>query len=483
MSDQTDINRGFLKEKLGSYQANPPEKVWDAISGQISNGRKRRGMYILLLATAASIALTITLGIHFFGSDMPRKQSLVDEPGVETEAPFKEGQETQAEQAAVSTQDEEKTKQFEEEESPEAQPALAMQLIDKKDVVTDQTGDSEVVKVEEQGRQAEQMEESAQLEESEQLEESVLVQEAELADENDAGNDPEAETQPEPASDMQIQVLPDTALELNSDPFPIMEQEQKRDPRWMVGAAVSPLYSYRDAESMALPSNQAESGMLSYSTGVQVSYRRNSRLAFETGIYYNKTGISIGAPGIQVFSQRRDALLFAPGSESADINTVSNSVGNIVAYSGDIYMNEYKITAENNANAMGDGALTNLQLSESGIEQHLDYLELPFNLRYSVIDRTIELQLVGGLSTNFLVGNSVTAEGPSGREEIGYLSNVNTVNYSGNAGLGMIYHVGKKLNLLFEPRFRYFLNSVNDASLPSTRPYSVAFYTGLSYTF
>jgi hypothetical protein len=90
---------------------------------------------------------------------------------------------------------------------------------------------------------------------------------------------------------------------------------------------------------------------------------------------------------------------------------------------------------------------------------------------------------VGGMSTNFLVGNSVTAEGPSGREEIGYLSNVNTVNYSGNAGLGMIYHVGKKLNLLFEPRFRYFLNSVNDASLPSTRPYSVAFYTGLSYTF
>ncbi|MCK5692838.1 MAG: hypothetical protein KAI08_08315, partial [Bacteroidales bacterium] len=67
MSDQTDMNRGFMKEKLGNYQVDPPEKVWNAISGQIGNGRKRRGMYILLLATAASIALAVTLGIHFFG--------------------------------------------------------------------------------------------------------------------------------------------------------------------------------------------------------------------------------------------------------------------------------------------------------------------------------------------------------------------------------------------------------------------------------
>ena len=465
MSDQTDINRGFLKEKLDSYQADPPEKMWNAISEQISTGRKRRGMYILLLATAASIALAVTLGIHYFGPDLPKVQSRMEGPQVETDAALKDRQETQAEQTAVSTQVQEENKQLEVEESPEAQPALAMQLIDREDAVTDPINELELVEESELEGDPEHLGEP----EAEVLPESA--------------SDRQTQVLPESASDRQTQVLPDTALDLNSDLFPIIEQDQKRDPRWMVGAAVSPLYSYRDAEDVARPYNPAESGMLSYSTGVQVSYRRNSRLAFETGIYYNKTGISIGAPGIKVFSQRRDAMLFGYGSEMEDVNTVSNSVGNIVAYSGDIYMNEYKITAENKADPMGNGDLTDVQLSESGIQQHLDYLELPFNLRYSVIDRTIELQLVGGMSTNFLVGNSVTADGPSGREEIGYLSNVNTVNYSGNAGLGMIYHVGKKLNLLFEPRFRYFLNSVNDASLPSTRPYSVAFYTGLSYTF
>ena len=438
MSDQTDMNRGFLKEKLGSYQADPPEKAWSAISGQISNGRKRRGMYILLLATAASIALAITLGIHFFGPDLPREQARMEEPQVEKDLPVKEIAEVQ-----------EEGKQVEVVEPGEAQLALAMQQADRTKIDTDPINTIETI-VEPEG-----------------------------------ASDPETESEPEsePAIDSLALLLPDTALDLNTDPFPVIEQDQKRDPRWMVGAAVSPLYSYRDAEAVALPSNPAESGMLSYSTGVHVSYRRNSRLAIETGIYYNKTGISIGAPGIKLFSQRRDAMIFGTGSEMADINTVSNSVGNIVAYSGDIYMNGYKINAENGANASADYALNEIPASESGIEQHLDYLELPFNLRYSVIDRTIELQLVGGMSTNFLVGNSVTMEGASGREEIGYLSNVKTVNYSGNAGLGMIYHVGKKMNLIFEPRFRYFLNSVNDASLPSTRPYSLAFYTGLSYTF
>jgi len=121
--------------------------------------------------------------------------------------------------------------------------------------------------------------------------------------------------------------------------------------------------------------------------------------------------------------------------------------------------------------------------ADEGIRQHLDYLELPFNLRYSVVDRDFELQLVGGISTNFLVNNYVTAATESGPEEIGYLSNIRSVNYAGNAGLGMVYHFHSKISLRLEPRFRYFLNSVNDATLPSTRPYSLGLYTGFSYTF
>ena len=451
MKEQTNMKRGFLKEKLGDYQVDPPEHVWNAISGQVNSGRNRRGFYILLLASAASIALAITLGIHFFGPDLPQQQSLLEELPADSSM----------EQADPVTT------QF---------PRVESELSDPADEPL-----TEAV----QFAEAKQTNEAVQPPELKKITEVSDATDPEYAYGIEQAPEAESETAsvPDPAGDVTALLLPDTAVDLPTDPFPFMEEEKKRDPRWMIGAAVSPLYSYRDAESVAMPSNPGESGLLSYSTGIHVRYRRNSRLAFETGVYYNKTGIAIGAPEIKIFSRSQDYM--APGvfSGEVEITTMNNSVGNIVAYSGDIYMNGYKVNAENGSGALSSVVADDFQASESGIEQHLDYLELPFNLRYSVIDRTIELQLVGGMSTNFLVNNYVSMDGPSGREEIGYLTNLNTVNLSGNAGLGMIYHVSRKFSFLLEPRFRYFLNSVNDSSLPSTRPYSLGIYTGLNYTY
>ena len=49
--------------------------------------------------------------------------------------------------------------------------------------------------------------------------------------------------------------------------------------------------------------SEFESGTVAYAGGVHVSYRTASRLAIETGIFYNKMGISIGAPGIQLSNE------------------------------------------------------------------------------------------------------------------------------------------------------------------------------------
>ena len=454
MSDQSNMNKGYLKEKLGNYQVDPPESVWHAISGQLNNGRKRRGMYIIILATAASIALAISLGIYFFGPDLPREYSGVEEPPV-----MEEGLNEQASPEQISEEGKDP-------ELPESRQVLALS---ETDGAREERSDVQL---------PDPMEAAGQAEASE--DDPVTAYDPFSEDAADTEDFAVSEDQ---QTDLQSDPEPDTTLELIEDLYPDLEPEKKKKSSWMVGAAISPLYSYRDAESAAIPSDQAESGLLSYSTGIHVRYRRNSRLAIETGIYYNRTGISIGAPEIRIFSQRLDNVVFGMGSESADINTVNNSVGNIVAYSGDIYLNGYKINNESGIDALQSEVLSDVQVAEYGIRQHLDFLELPFNLRYSVIDRAFELQVVGGVSTNFLVGNSVTMEGPSGREEIGYLTNVNTVNYSGNAGLGMIYHMGRKMSLFLEPRFRYFINSVNDDTLPATRPYSLGFYTGLSYTF
>jgi hypothetical protein len=458
MNDQSDMNRGFLKDKLGDYRADPPEKVWEEISGQLGKGRNRRGIYVLLLA-AASLALALTLGIHFFGPDLSRRPISREElPADSSPQQADSGEDRTIAPPANGP-----------EELPQPGPVMAMKqergnepLPEDAPVVIPGPGP-------ETGGEAPRDVEVETLPETRPL----AIADTGLEAEGDAApQEGEAET-----------IRLDSAAESGTEQFPFVEPDNGKASRWTVGAAVSPLYSYRDAASVSMPAGTAESGILSYSTGVHVSYRRNSRLAIETGVYYNKTGLSIGAPGIRVFSKRLDYMNYGTGSQEALITTISNTVGNIVAYSGDIYMNGYKINAENGPAAYDNMVPSMVESSESGIQQHLDYLEVPFNLRYSVIDRTIELQLVGGISTNFLVGNYVTADGASGPEDIGYLSNINKFNYSGNAGLGMIYHMGGKLSLMVEPRFRYFLNSVNDSSLPATRPYSIGLYTGLNFTF
>jgi hypothetical protein len=268
------------------------------------------------------------------------------------------------------------------------------------------------------------------------------------------------------------------------EPLEWEEEKRRGQARWALGAVLSPLYSFRDAEMDALEAGgDFESGMLSYAGGIQVSYRAAGRLAIESGLLFNKMGISIGAPGIMEFNSSLDYAMTEGAAERSNWVAVSNSVGNIVSKSGDIYVNNYKMNALVESGNFQDNLPVEATTADEGIQQHLEYLELPVNVRYTLVDRTFELQLIGGLSTNFLVSNYVTMKTPNGKEEIGYLSNIRNVNYSGNAGVGMIYHIHRKFSLSLEPRFRYFLHSVNDETLPSTRPYSLGFYTGIRYTF
>ena len=119
----------------------------------------------------------------------------------------------------------------------------------------------------------------------------------------------------------------------------------------------------------------------------------------------------------------------------------------------------------------------------NSFEQSLEYLEIPFNLKYKVINRDFKVLLIGGFSTNLLVGNNVSANTANGKLDYGSVQDIRTVNYSGNAGLGFVYSFSGNLSLSLEPRFRYYLNSVNTANLPATRPYVLGIYTGVNYSF
>lgn len=458
MSRHIDKGNGFLKDKFGDFQADPPPEVWDAISSQLG-GRRRRGMTIIILSAAASLALAVTLGIHYFGKDIPHEIELAEdqESSLPTGSPEEELASAKKDEVSSHTLQEAGLEQKVVEAMAEAMPAIRsneLSLAMSEDLPESDVESEEGLKTEEDIKVGE-----------------VLVAEEDLKAGENAGD--------ENAVNLILDAGEVGDVEVMSDVVTMKD----KDPRWVLGAMLSPLYSFRDAEPEALAGTSGqESGMISYATGVQVGYRATRRLAFESGIIYNKMGLSIGAPGIQVFANDMDQVNGAPEMGTPTITAITNSVGNIVSHSGEIYVNNYKLNASSE-NGWVDQAIAEVNNADQGIRQHLDYLELPFNLRYTILEGSFKIQVVGGMSTNLLVNNYVTMETASGTTEIGYLTNLRSVNYSGNAGVGFVYHLLEQLSLNVEPRFRYYLNSVNDATLPSTRPFTFGIYTGLNYFF
>ncbi len=455
MNKHIDNGKGFLKDKLSGYHVNPPPEVWDAISGRL-NGRSRGRMAIIILSAAASIALAVTLGINYSGKEVPRDAGLATSSRADSVLPVLPVLPGTGEAPSIIFK-----KGVLEERVVEVLAEVSATGGDEKRAIAlaPENGQEEEA-LSEPGRHpiSEGMNEVSTLAVLENLPDSVEV----------------------PLEESAVDKVKNTiGDEISMDFDEILD----KDPRWVLGAVISPLYSFRDAQPEALAGTSGqESGTVSYAAGVQVGYRATRRLAIESGVLYNKMGIAIGAPGIQVFS---DAAEFAPaGPESAGsrVMAVTNTVGNIVSNSGEIYVNNYLLNASKEYNNV-DVMLADAVKADQGIRQHLDYIEVPFNLRYTLLDRDFKIQLLGGMSTNLLVNNYVSMESGGITKEIGYLANIRNVNYSGNAGLGFIYHFLDQLSLSVEPRFRYYLNSVNDATLPSTRPYTFGIYTGINYFF
>jgi hypothetical protein len=127
--------------------------------------------------------------------------------------------------------------------------------------------------------------------------------------------------------------------------------------------------------------------------------------------------------------------------------------------------------------------LDNYVPSGGTIDQYFQYLEVPLLFKYRLIDRQIDFNLLGGLSTNFLIGNKVLYNQDGFTEITGSTSNIRTVNYSGNFGLGVDYNLADRFHLLFEPRLKYYLNSINTDNLIENRPYTIGFYSGFIFLF
>ena len=277
------------------------------------------------------------------------------------------------------------------------------------------------------------------------------------------------------------------------------EQKQVNFAKWSLGFQGAPVFAYRtltaSSSSPVDPSyyNSVENPLLAYSFGINLNYKPAKRLSVRTGLYYSKMGQSIN--NLYTYSHTTGLNLNTEAlmQKGANLNSpVSNSTGEInsginnfilIAPSGS-YSSSYQELLRNNTS---DFAFANresypgYQPIDASLIQSFNYLELPVQLWYKLVNRKIDISVSGGLTGNILTGNNVLLEYEGARQQVGHTEGLKNFNLSMHAGLGFSLPVNNMLEFSLEPSFNYFLTPVNQSTMIMTRPWSFGLFTGLQF--
>jgi hypothetical protein len=269
-----------------------------------------------------------------------------------------------------------------------------------------------------------------------------------------------------------------------------LENEKTKPMGWTMGLYVAPGYSsYNASHTSDYKSNMTYSGSegnTNVGGGVSVQYRTGKRWMVESGVYYAQNGQkSENSVSLFAFNQNYDYAA-APESNNYFSNVVRvnngnlamNSTAGVIAFSGTPKGAELSGSFESLA-----GNKTNMMVPNGEFSQVFEFMEIPMLVRYRVIDSRFGVEVIAGLSTSVLVGNNAYIDNQYGTQNIGKTLDISTFNLAGNAGLAANYALGDHFSVAIEPRFSYYLNSINQNSQVEFRPYRIGFFTGLTYNF
>ena len=261
------------------------------------------------------------------------------------------------------------------------------------------------------------------------------------------------------------------------------ELPKEKVDRWSVTAMASPTIYMRPeltTSDVATQINSSEQSKISYSGGVGFAYKISKKFSIQSGLYYSSIGNEVD--GINSFAGFRD-YDYTKGDHNFEVLT---SNGRIYTDNADVFLRD---------NSGGDRVLTrytndvfdplkaNLSYINNSLVQNFSYLEMPVIVRYKLIDKSIDFNLIGGFSYNLLVNNSVHTVVDGNRYNVGKTAGVNPLMISSSVGMGMEYNLSDKFSLNLEPTFRYYLNPFIELPGTKTHPYSFGIFSGLSYKF
>ena len=252
--------------------------------------------------------------------------------------------------------------------------------------------------------------------------------------------------------------------------------------RWTIGAMATPTYYSMFGTSNSATQNliSSESSAMSYTGGLSFAFNVNKRISLQMGLYYSSLNHEID--GVNVYSGFR-GLNLVKGSDNFTVMTAN---GIIASGNNDLFLSNGKSGDRVSSvftSDVFDPSKSGLNYVSSSVYQNFNYLEVPFMVRYKVIDKTLGMNVMGGISYNQLLNNSAYAVADGNRYFIGNTEGMYPITLSSSLGIGMEYNLSKKLSLNLEPTFRYYFTPMSGQGGSSLHPFTFGVFSGFSYKF
>lgn len=252
--------------------------------------------------------------------------------------------------------------------------------------------------------------------------------------------------------------------------------EEEKLNRWSIAPNAAPVYFSTLGEGSSIDpqfNSNSKTGNLNMSYGISASYAVNKKLTIRSGV--NRVSLGYNTNNVVVFQ----SVGVSSSSALRNVDVSSNNGLAADALSNGSTENVSIISGENfNLNNGPESFSTN-----TSINQSLGYIEVPLEIQYKLLNKKFGINVIGGFSSFFLSDNKIYSEAEGGgRVFLGEATNINEVSYSANLGLGLNYRISKKIDLNFEPMFKYQINTFNDTS-GDFQPFFIGVYSGFAIKF
>lgn len=175
----------------------------------------------------------------------------------------------------------------------------------------------------------------------------------------------------------------------------------------------------------------------------------------------NPSSGSSYAVGIQVGGKITDRLVLLGG--------ISYLTQNASYTSNTVFMEANTAKASLNDYAFS-GKSQSMATPQYNLNNNLQFVSLPVQAGYVVLDRKFAIQLNGGIATDFFLLNTLTPDDSSidkTTQGPGDDSQYRSVNFSGLLGTEFSYRLADRYRLALNPGMRYALNSIYKAEVPT----------------